>query len=159
MSITTHTRPSRLREPKGRPPSGLPPREARTKSTRRPGPPSPDEIVAFRKPSPVEFAERFRVAIGLALDEGAPDAGVARSRAALMTWRSASGLEPRTAEEIRCRVSREECARLGVEPLTCAPFTPGEAGAEPVLEQGDRRVRLPRALAVDGERPRRSGRR
>jgi hypothetical protein len=111
------------------------------------------------------FALRFRTALLLALDEGAPSFEVARSRASVQTFRSSVGLSLDEAERVRCDVARDEAERIGVEPLNSAPFTPGpDYGLR--LEKGRREARAqyvqyvtPPAHAVEGEKPRRSGRR
>lgn len=132
---------------------------------RPPGRPDPREIRSGWDPATGEdvarFAERFRQAIGLALDEGAPSLEIARSRAAVEFRRLARGLSAEQAERERCRVYREECARRGVDPLNGDPF---EAEPVEVLEDDDGAggvpvPRVPRGEPVEGARVRLSGRR
>ena len=136
-------------------PSSGPPRSAHARR------PDPAEVLGYGERSDVVsatyYADRFRLALDLALDEGAEGATIARSRAALMTWKSGRTLPQREAEEIRSRVFREWCEARGRVPLRGA-LTPGEPiegdeiTAPPIVVPRGRPSR-------DGEHPRRSGRR
>ncbi|WP_432477188.1 hypothetical protein [Nocardioides sp. GXQ0305] len=107
---------------------------------------------------PAEYAVAFRTALRLAIAEAArtDSPEVARSRAALLTVRSAAGLSLEDAERVRSRVFREECEERGVEPVS-GGVVPGMYGAEPGRHEDV--LRVPRGRALDGERPRRGGKR
>lgn len=107
------------------------------------------------------YRDRFRTAVRLALVEGAESLEIARSRACVEFARLAGGLTPEDGERIRCKIYREEAARLGVDPLGCDPFQ--GPGPSPDLEDVDGAdgglpvPPVPRGEAVPGARVRLSG--
>jgi hypothetical protein len=104
---------------------------------------------------PGAFPERFRTALRLAYSEGAPNGTLAYSRAASLTWRSASGVNQADAEAARLRVYAEALEERREEPL--------RAGiAARVMDDGsgvDRAPEIPPARPLPDDRIRRGGRR
>ena len=82
---------------------------------------------------------------------------LAYSKAVTSTVRFSAGMAPGAGEGLRMRVAREVFEERGIEALR--PKIPtGLHGAEPVRHDAAGR-RIPRARAIPGEHPRRSGRR
>lgn len=105
------------------------------------------------------YARRFRSRLLEEVERiGTVDAAalvLAHSRAALATWKG-SGLHPVDAEHVRLEVLAEGRASLGVEAVR------GAAEIGPwgdLVEHAPGETSVPRGRAVEGERPRRGGRR